>query len=153
MAEAPRYVLDATIANKWHLTDEEHVDIADQIRLDFEEDRIQLIAPTQLRFEVAAAILKATRNPERRHRLDLQMGERILEVFQSWNILYVPSESLIMPAYRAAARYGCSYYDGLYVALAQATNTPLLHADNKLHRALADGFPLAVWIENYPPNS
>ncbi|MCX6020637.1 MAG: type II toxin-antitoxin system VapC family toxin [Chloroflexi bacterium] len=149
MAEADRYVLDATVANKWHLLDEQYRDIALNVRQDFEDDRIELIAPSQLRFEVAAAILKATRNPERVQRLEPRVGERILEVFQSWNIQYIPSESLTLPAYRIARQFGCSYYDGLYVALAQATATPLLHADNKLRNALRDRFPLAVWIEDY----
>lgn len=149
MADLPYYVLDATVATKWHLSDEAHTDIARRVRLDFEEDRIGLVAPTQLRFEVAAALLKATRRPERQQRLAAQAGERALEVFQSWNILYVSGEPLIGAAYRVAVQFGCSFYDGIYVALAQTARLPLLHADNKLHRALGSRFPFAVWIEDY----
>lgn len=149
LADTPNYVLDATVATKWHLSDEEHVDRARQVRLDFEADRIGLVAPTQLQFEVAAAILKATRHPERPQRLAPQIGGRALEVFQSWNIRYVPGEPLVARAYRLAIQYGCSYYDAIYVALAQATGIPLLHADSKLRRALGNRFPLAVWIEDY----
>lgn len=44
---------------------------------------------------------------------------------------------------------GVPNYDGVYLALAQATHAPLLHADKKLRNALGNRFPYARWIEEY----
>ncbi len=148
MAEVPSYVLDATVGSKWHLDDEAHIDLAQQIRQDFAQDLIRLIAPDLLRHEAAASILKATRNPQRPRRLDPTDAEQALGNFLSRPILYIDAAPLVPTAFRLARRFNCSYYDGVYLALAGATGTRLLHADQKLRRALARS-PLAIWIEDY----
>ncbi|MCX6020737.1 MAG: hypothetical protein NTZ05_03225 [Chloroflexi bacterium] len=50
-----------------------------------------------------------------------------------------------------AQRFGCSLYDGVYLALALARDCPLIYADNRLRNALRGRFPLALWIEDYQP--
>lgn len=64
-------------------------------------------------------------------------------------MVFLPTDSLILPAYRLARRFGCSYYDAIYLALAEATALPFLHADDKLRRNLGTRFPLSLWIEDY----
>ena len=63
MAEIPRYVVDASVATTWHLKDplERHVALAEQVLRDFQEARIELLAPDHIRYEVGSAILNATR--------------------------------------------------------------------------------------------
>ncbi len=44
MAEVPRYVLDASVAVKWHLDDEDHAEQALAVLADYESGRISLAA-------------------------------------------------------------------------------------------------------------
>lgn len=56
-------------------------------------------------------------------------------------------------AYDLAVRFGCSYYDGLYLAAAEMTNGHLLYTDEKLKRNIGHRFALSVWIEDYQARS
>lgn len=142
----PRYVVDASVAVKWHLHDEELVVPALRILADFREGRIDLLAPDHLRYEVPSAILGAVR----RRRLTPETGSGAVDQFLAWNVPTVATGELIRAGYDAAIRFGCSVYDGLYLALAEAARCPLLYADQRLRHALADRFPLALWVEDYP---
>lgn len=44
VAEVPLFVVDATVAVKWHLRDEEFVDEADDVKRDHLDSRGQLVA-------------------------------------------------------------------------------------------------------------
>ena len=149
--ETPRYVLDASVAGKWHLTEEHHTARALEARTDFVEDRTQIIAPDLLYHEVTGALLKATRNPERGIRISRETARREVTAFFLWGIHFVPAQSLAPLAFDLADRFRCSYYDAVYLALAEETGAPFLYADNKLRNALGNRFPLALWIEDYQP--
>ncbi len=151
MAEARRFVVDASVAAKWHLRDEEFVEPSIALLEDFREGRVHLSAPDHIRHEVASAILKTTRREQRRARLPVDVGRRAIEVLLSWGLELERSDNLVPYAYSLASRLGCSFYVGLYLALAESTRAPLIYADNKLKNALADRFAFAVWIEDYQP--
>jgi predicted nucleic acid-binding protein len=140
-----RIVIDASVVTKWHLRDERHVDLADEILLAFQEGRIDLIAPDHLRYEVPSAIRKAVRTG----RLTIDQARTAISDFLSWRLPTVGDEGLILAAYDQTVRFGCSFYDGLYLALSDAIDRPLVHADDRLRNALGDRFPRAVWIENW----
>ena len=53
-------VVDASVAVKWHLGDEEHADQAVQLLQRFAQGDVELLAPTQIRYEVPSAITAAT---------------------------------------------------------------------------------------------
>lgn len=151
MAEIPRYVVDASVATKWHLSDEELVPEALAVKDDFLAGRINLIGPDQIAHEVASAIINATRNTRREERPTHEAGRLSAESFLAWGLRLIPSTQLLPVAYRLAERFNCSYYDGIYLALAQQTQMPLIHADGNLRGALKGGFPLEVWIADYQP--
>lgn len=152
MAEVSRFVVDASIATQWHLRDplEHHVERAAAVRRDLEAGRIVLFAPDQIRYEVGAAILNATRT--RPPRLTTAEGSLTISDVGLWGVTFVADNDLLPAAYLMGRRWGCSFYDGLYVALAQRLGIPLLHADNNLRNALGNSFPLALWIEEYKPS-
>ena len=153
MAErlVPAYILDASVAVKWHLRDEEFSQHALAVRTGFVEDQIDLLGPTLLSHEVSAALPRATRNPDRRQRITPELALQEARAFQLWNIKTVPSERLAPAAVELASSLGCSYYDAVYLALSQQTGLPFIYADAKLRRNLRDRFPLGLWIEDYPP--
>lgn len=156
MAEVLKYVLDASVGPKWSLNDEQFTQQALAIRQDFVEDRIQLVAPEQIRYEVAAALLKATKptnNPPRPPRIQVPLARIALERFLEQGIQYVSNDALTVSAFDIARTYGTSYYDALYLTLAIETNTPLIYADNNLRKNIGNRLPLALWIEDYPVSS
>lgn len=147
MVEVPRYILDASVAAKWHLRDEDHSEKALQLLQDYREDKVDLLAPDHIRYEVASSIRTAVLTK----RLTVEKGRASLAEFFSWRIPTVRGDSLIMFAYQQAFKLNCSFYDGLYLALARSTNAPLVYADARLRRNLGNRFPLALWIEDYQP--
>lgn len=145
MAEIPEYVLDASVAVKWHLRDEEHATLALQVLRDFRDGKVGLLAPDHIRYEVASAVRVAVL----RDRITAEEGRSSLADFYGWRIPTVRGESLIFFAYDQALKLHCSFYDALYLALAQSANVPLIYADEKLRRNIGQDFRLALWIEDY----
>lgn len=145
MAEVPRYVLDASVAVKWHLEDEDHAEQALAVLADYESGRISLLAPSNIRYEVIGSIRKAAR----RNRLRAEDARGAVEDFLALRLRTVDSDSLILLGYDRAVDYGCTFYDALYVVLAEAAQCPLLLADERLRNNLRNRFPLVLWIEDY----
>lgn len=142
---APSYILDASIATKWYLDDEQYATNADQILQAFRDGHLNLYAPDHIRYEVGNAL----RNAVRRGRISEEHGRRSLATFLDWRIPTVSEDALIQGAYEFALAYQCALYDGLYLALAEESGFPLLHADLRLHNTLAGRFTGEFWIEDY----
>ena len=147
MPERPCYIVDASIATKWYLNDEDGAETAAVLFQEFDRGNVELYAPEQIRYEVPSAIRQAVS----RTRLSPEHGRQATELFLSLDFTTVRSTSLTILAYDQALRWGCSLYDGLYLALAEATDYPLVFADHRLKNTLAGRFPLAVWIDDYSP--
>lgn len=137
------------MAIKWYLHDEPLVAEASIVLRDFQSEQVRLLAPEHIRNEVASALLNATRHPARLPHLTLGTNRRLLDLFLKLDLELVPQDGLIAAAYDLAGFYGCSFYDGLFLATAQMTNSQFIHADLKLRGALKGRFPLELWIEGY----
>jgi len=81
MASIPNYAVDASVASKWHLRDEQYVEPSMTLLKEFREGRAYLTAPDYILHEVANAILKASRRSSREHRMSFEVGRRAVEVF------------------------------------------------------------------------
>lgn len=145
----PLYVVDASVAAKWHLPDEPDAHLAVALLADFREGRTALVAPGQLRFEVPSAI----RNALRTNRLTSPEGRAAISTFLAWQIPTVDNGELIEAGYDQALRFGCSLYDGLYLALAEFVDCPLVFADLRLRHAIGSRFPRALWLTDYVPRA
>jgi len=110
----PRFVVDASVAVKWSLRDEADTEAADRVLEDFRRGRMALIAPNQIRYEAPSAI----RNAVRIGRETPDRGKVSIATFLGLEIPIVDDDLLIEAGYDVALRFGCSLYDGLYVALA-----------------------------------
>lgn len=140
-----RYVVDASVVIKWHLRDEQFVDEADSLLSDMLSGLVLLIAPDHIRYEVASAIHTAVRMA----RITEEDGRAAIEQFLGWHLPTATGDGLIIAAYDIARRFGCGFYDGLYLATADHIGAPLIHADRRLHNALGRRFPQELWIQDY----
>lgn len=145
MAEQLPYVPDASVVGRWLVPNEPFVAQALRVKTDFDEDRIALVAPENLLHEVTGIIHQAVfaRQINARHGLDL------LDQFLSFDIDLIQTDELVRPAFELSVRYGCSYYDAIYLEVARRYAYPFVHADGKLRRALNGRFPREVWIDDY----
>mgnify|MGYP000521768686 CR=1 FL=1 len=141
----PRYVVDSSVATKWHLRDEEHSDKAVALLVAYREGLVGLVAPDHFRFEVPSAIRKTLRTG----RLTTQQARTAIAEFLAWQVPTVGGDDLVLAAFEQTVRFGCSLYDGAYLALADSLQCPLIHADLSLQNAIGTRFPGAVWIEDW----
>jgi predicted nucleic acid-binding protein len=149
MLETSRFIVDASVATKWQLRDEQFLEYADQILHDFQEGRIDLLASDHIRYEVPSAIRKCVRT----RRLTNEQSRRAIVEFLGLNLSTVANDHLILTAFDLTVQFNCSLYDGLYLALSEATGYPLIHADDRLRRAIDSRITKAIWIEDWRAQS
>ncbi|MDA8088173.1 MAG: type II toxin-antitoxin system VapC family toxin [Nitrospiraceae bacterium] len=123
-----RLVVDASVALKWYLSDEEHGEKALDILDGHVSDRLSLLAPALLEFEVANALIIA----KRRGRVGEEDALKAMEGFADLGIGFYPLAHLFkrMPAY--CDHHNISAYDAAYIVLADDLKVDLLTADKRL---------------------
>ena len=141
-------VVDASVAAKWHLPDEEHTDRARMLLRRFAQGRTELVAPNYIRYEVPNALTVATQG--RAPRITPAQGGQAIEEFLALGLTFQDEDGLITNAYDLVHRHGCALYDAFYVALAQQLSVPLLTADRRLYDRLRR-LPYVTWLGDYAP--
>ncbi len=125
------YVVDASVAVKWFIWEREaDREQALNLRRHHIEGRTRMIVPELFLLEVPNAIKAAKRATEGEladvittlHDLDLQIERHSWDVLRKTNAI--------------AWTYHLTWYDGLYVALAEVLGYPLVSADEALVRKL-----------------
>jgi predicted nucleic acid-binding protein len=81
----------------------------------------------------------------RKERISRQSADDALQSMSELRIPTLPSQPLLRDAFTIAARFQCTVYDCTYVALAVASERPLVTADERLANALAAHFPVR-WL-------
>jgi predicted nucleic acid-binding protein len=99
MAKRPTeaLVVDASVAVKWHLPDEEDADRAAALLERFLKGDAELWAPEYVRYEVPAAIARATRRTP--PRLPAAQGREAIEEFLGLPFRTIDSGELLLTAY------------------------------------------------------
>jgi predicted nucleic acid-binding protein len=139
-------VIDASVAAKWHLTDEPDADAAAQLLSRFTERGLTLLAPTQIRSEVPSSITVATLGTP--PRLTRAEAEAAIAEFLALDLSLTDDTALALDAFRLVHQHGIAYYDALYVALALRHGVPFVTADRKLHSRISQ-LPGVVWVTNW----
>jgi predicted nucleic acid-binding protein len=136
-------IVDASVAAKWllpaageGLLDQANHLIALHVRRD-----LQLLAPDLLEAEIGNVLWKAFR----RNRISQPEAQNSLRRFTALGIQVLPTSDLMGQALQIALACDRSFYDSLYVALAVATETELITADERLVNALGSRFPVR-WL-------
>lgn len=140
------FVIDASVAAKWYLRDELLYWEASVLYDDHIAGQIELVAPRQIRVEVAAAFRRAVL----RGRITAPHGEQLLHAWLDMSLSLVDNETLLLDANALWLRYGCTLFDGLYIACAAQTQAPLVTADERLLRTIGNRPDLLVSLASYP---
>lgn len=136
-------VVDACVAAKWVLpaAGEELLDQANRLIERHVKRDLQLLAPALIEAEIGNVLWKAVR----RKRISSADAETSLRRFTELGIEMVPTSGLIERSLQITISCDRSFYDSLYVALALATKTDLVTADERLVNALGSRFPVR-WL-------
>jgi predicted nucleic acid-binding protein len=133
------------------LTDESDADLALALLVRFGRGEVQLIAPRHIRSEVPSAITVATCMVPRgrqQPRRTAEQGAQAIADFLALQLPTVDDDPLVVAAYDVAQQYGCAFYDGLYLALAQRLGVRFILADDRFYRLIRH-LPFVVWLGDY----
>lgn len=142
------FVVDASVAAKWHLKGEVHEDQARLLLTRLLEGRTTLAAPSQIRYEIPSAITAATLGST--PRLSHEEGMLAIAEFLDVPLVTYDTSDLILSAYTRVSRHGIAFYDALYLALAQQLDILFVTADRRLYQRIAQ-LPLVIWLGDYAP--
>jgi predicted nucleic acid-binding protein len=136
-------VVDASVACKWILpsADEPYSKHALELLDRYALKEIQILVPDLFWAEIGNVLWKAVRT----HRITIEDARIGLQKVTGCNFPTVPSFSLLTRAFEIASTFGRSFYDCLYVALAESSDAELITADEKLVNALALQYPVK-WL-------
>jgi predicted nucleic acid-binding protein len=137
------YVLDASVAVKWHLQDEQYAEVSVELLGRYSLGEMNLIAPDQIRYEVPSAIAVATLGSK--PRLTVQEGREAIEEFLALGLTTIGTNELILAANQLVHQFAIAFYDALYLALAFETTYALVTADRRFYDRIRR-LPLALWI-------
>ena len=137
-------VIDASVALKWGLDDEEYVAQAVALRDDWVlYKKHRPVAPSLFYYEV----INGLRTAVLRKRIAQKVGAEILRGILDIGVLLVDPEAEHL--YRLACDYGIAAYDAAYLALAEALDCPLWTGDRSFYLAVHGKNPRVRWIGDY----
>ncbi len=135
-----RWVLNASVALKWHFPQEPYALQALELLSDWSEGFVEFVAPDIFFAEIAHALVRAVR----RARLSSTEVGTVLQDLLALPIHLQPSHLLVPRALEIALAYQQSAYDCLYVALAEREGVELWTGDEKLVNALGAHLSFAL---------
>ena len=137
------FVVDASVAAKWVLPGvvEPLSDHAERLLRAYAAGSIQILVPDLFWLEIGSFFWKASR----RGQIRPELARQGLQTMLNRGLPTVPTRSLLPEALDIALDFDRSVYDSVYVALAVATRSELITADERLANALASRFPVR-WL-------
>jgi predicted nucleic acid-binding protein len=124
------YVVDASVVSKWFNRGEQFEKESNGLRKAWVDDKIELVAPSHLPFEVANSIWK---NPNIHARRASRLVRVLVRVSPKLDEL---SEEIAGEAMAIARRKGLTFYDASYLALSKIRSLSLITVDDdQIHAA------------------
>jgi predicted nucleic acid-binding protein len=141
-----RFVVDASVGAKWASPEliEPLADRANRFLREYMAGAVQIVVPDLFWLEIGNFLWKAARRGTLTHAL----AQRGLEVMMNRDFPTLPSRAVLPEALMIAVDFGRTVYDSTYVAVAVATGSELLTADERLVNALGSRFPVR-WLGVY----
>lgn len=138
-------VIDASVALKWRLHDEEATEEADALWCDFVEERLGLLIPTLFDYEVTNALKVAVV----KKRISEEDALTTAVGYQQLSLKRYHFAETQQPAFQIACRYQRTVYDSAYIALAQSQRLWLYTGDRRLFNGVGEVLPFVKWIGDY----
>jgi len=138
-------IVDANVIAKLYLRDEQCTVNADALFSKFQRREIELVAPRLIMYEVPAAIRKAVVQT----RVSEEIGHDAIHSLEHLGLVIIDDSKAKHEAFKLAINYGCTYYDAMYLLLAEDLDCPFITADDKLWRPLHYSLPYIVRLANY----
>ena len=122
-------VVDASVAVKWHLRDEDHVEEARALLERHVQGEVQLAAPAFIRCEIAQSLERARRA---RRIPDDQVSLQLLSFLTLGIHARFDPDELVISALRIARLTGATTYDAMYLAHAEELGFQVVTSDQQL---------------------
>jgi predicted nucleic acid-binding protein len=137
-------ILDASVAAKWFLRGEEYEPESLMLRLDYEEGKIELHAPSLILYEVCNSIRKRGDIPR-------ETAAKLAEAASKYmsNLVVLPSPETFRKVVSNSRLWDLTVYDSSYATMAQELKRPLITADRDLRKQLANVSVPVVFIADY----
>lgn len=138
-----RYVVDASVVIKWYLP-EDYNDYAERLL----NPEIELLVPDLLFSEIGNIAWKQVT----RDNYSRQKATTILDALDAVPFIVWSAKSLRRNAFDIACLTKRSFYDSLYVALAEKAACKMVTADRKLFNSLEGSrfHKHLLWVEDIP---
>ena len=127
-----RYVLDCSVALKWFFQ-EPLSDVATRLLEKLQLGHAELVAPDCIVAELGHSCRKLVLG----RKLSAEESYAAIEEFAALPIALVPSRVLARPAMELAIQHLGTFYDALYIALAERENLKVITADDRMANAFA----------------
>ncbi len=140
----PAYVVDASVAVKWVLPEE---DQARAFRLQemYQDEEIDLLAPYLLIAEVASVLWKRVRRGELPQPAAIRCFQQLLKD----SPILLDSPAVNLSALHLAIAHDQTVYDCLYLAWALEQRCDLITADERLFCAVRQAFPCVHLLKRF----
>lgn len=135
-------VVDASIALKWYLADEDHGQKALVLLTDYVSNKLDIFAPSLLEYEVVNGLLIA----QKRGRIKEEKLLMAIDGFLNLDIKLTGLSTFYHRTLYYCKKYNCSVYDSSYLATADGTKSVLVTADEKLYSAVRNDIRWVKWI-------
>lgn len=147
MRSRDAWVIDASVAAKWYLRDEDLLPQADHVLASIVAGGST--APHIIRHEVANSLSAACRSG-RVSRTDAQ--QKLAHFLRSSLGTQPDPDSVIEQAAGIATDLSIYILDAIYIALAQQIGFEFVTADRKLYDAVTGSLPLVRWLGDITPD-
>lgn len=137
-------VVDASVALKWALDDEQEVDSALTLLEDGIRGRFRLLAPSLWLYEVLNGLVVAAR----RGRIPDALAAEALELLLGVGVRLADPEAAA--CFDVARRFELSAHDAAYLALAEAIDARVWTGDRRLCNRMKGETERVCWIGDYP---
>lgn len=144
MSPKAKLVIDASVALKWQLDDEECVHQAVALRDDSLRRSVEMCAPTLLLYEIINGLVAACR----RGRLpSAEVSEAISDLLAIGISMRTPDPQRVAAS---ALAHEVAAYDSAYLTLAEQEGCEFWTGDRALYRAVGKKLHWVRWIGDYP---
>jgi len=137
-----RLVIDASVALKWYLKDEEFGQKALGLLDRYVLNELDLLAPSLLEYEVINGLIIA----RKRGRIKKKEVLLAMDGFMDLNIDLKSLKGIYPKMLYYCSRYNCSGYDASYLAVSEEEGAIMVTADRRLYNAVRKDLTWVKWL-------